>query len=158
MKTNKFLVLVLLLSTTLFSTQCSSDDPATYVSIQDTIDQVENNAVSGSWVITYFYDTDQEETSNYNGYTFDFAANGALTATNGMNTYTGTWSVTDDSNSNDDSSSDDDIDFNIFFSAPEDFAELSDDWDIISHTSTEIKLIDVSGGNGGTDYLTFVKQ
>lgn len=159
MKTNKILMLVLLLSTTLFSAMCSSDDePNSNNNIQDQIDQVENNAVSGNWVITYFYDTDQEETSHYNGYTFDFEANGALTATNGMNTYTGTWSVTDDSNSMDDSSSDDDIDFNIFFSTPEDFAELSDDWDIISHTSTEIKLIDVSGGNGGTDYLTFVKQ
>ena len=159
MKTNKFLMLVLLLSTTLFSAMCSSDDePNNNNSIQDQIDQVENNAVSGNWVITYFYDTDHEETSHYNGYTFDFGANGMLTATNGMNTHTGTWSVTNDSNSNDDSSSDDDIDFNIFFSTPEDFAELSDDWDIISHTSTEIKLIDVSGGNGGTDYLTFVKQ
>jgi hypothetical protein len=159
MKTNKILMLVLLLSTTLFSAMCSSDDgPNSSNNIQDQIDQVENTAVSGSWVITYFFDTDQEETSNYNGYSFDFAANGVLTATNVTNTYTGTWSVTDDSNSMDDSSSDDDIDFNIFFSTPEDFAELSDDWDIISHTSTQIKLIDVSGGNGGTDYLTFVKQ
>jgi hypothetical protein len=36
--------------------------------------------------------------------------------------------------------------------------DLSDDWDIISYTDTEIKLIDVSGGNGGTDYLTLTKQ
>ncbi len=39
-----------------------------------------------------------------------------------------------------------------------DFEELSDDWDIISHSSTKIELIDISGGNGGTDYLTFEKQ
>lgn len=158
MKTNKIIMLVLLLSTTLFSAMCSSDDePNSNDNIQDQIAQVENNVASGDWAISYFYDTDQDETNNYNGYTFDFASNGVLTATNGTNTYTGTWSVTDSSSSNDDSSSDDDIDFNIFFSTPEDFAELSDDWDIISHTSTEIKLIDVSGGNGGTDYLTFTK-
>jgi len=51
-----------------------------------------------------------------------------------------------------------DIDFNIFFASPADFAELSDDWDIISHTATKIELKDVSGGNGGTDLLTFEKQ
>ena len=51
-----------------------------------------------------------------------------------------------------------DIDFNIFFSAPADFAELSEDWDIISHTASKIELIHVSGGNGGTDLLTFEKN
>ena len=158
MKSSKFLMLSLLLSLTLLSGMCSSDDEPNNNSIQNVIDQIENNVASGDWVITYFYDTDQDETNHYNGYTFDFASNGMLTATNGTNTYTGTWSVTDSSSSNDDSSSDDDIDFNIFFSTPEDFAELSDDWDIITHTSTLIQLIDVSGGNGGTDYLTFTKQ
>ena len=157
MKATKFIFIVTL-SLTLFSTQCSSDDPAPFVSIQETINQIENSVSSGDWIVTYFYDTDSDETSDYSGYTFDFASNGVLTASNGTNTYTGTWSVTDDSNSQDDSNSLDDIDFNIFFSAPEVFAELSDDWDIISYSSTEIRLIDESGGNGGTDYLTFMKQ
>ena len=73
---------------------------------------------------------------------------------------TGTWSVTDDSNSSDDSSSDDDIDFNIFFPVPDsnDFEDLNDDWDIVTTTSTRIELIDIRGGNGGTDMLTFEKN
>ena len=75
-------------------------------------------------------------------------------ASNGSSTVNGSWSVTDSSNS---SSSDDDIDFNISFTAPPDFEEFSDDWDIIQHSSTRIELIDISGGNGGTDYLTFEK-
>jgi hypothetical protein len=48
----------------------------------------------------------------------------------------------------------------ILFSspAPADFIDdLSDDWDILSYSATKIELIDVSGGNGGTDYLTFEK-
>jgi len=53
---------------------------------------------------------------------------------------------------------DSDLDFNIFFASPPDFEDLSDDWDFISHTSTKIELIDMSGGNGGTDYLTFEKN
>jgi hypothetical protein len=53
----------------------------------------------------------------------------------------------------DDSS--DDLDFNIFFNVANDFEDLNDDWDIISQSSSKIELIDISGGNGGTDYLTF---
>ena len=50
------------------------------------------------------------------------------------------------------------IDFNIFFSAPPDFAELTEDWNIISYSSQKIELIHESGGNGGTDLLTFEKN
>ncbi len=55
-------------------------------------------------------------------------------------------------------STSEDIDFNIFFASPADFAELSEDWDIISHTASKIELKHVSGGNGGTDLLTFEKN
>jgi len=39
-----------------------------------------------------------------------------------------------------------------------DFEDLNDDWDFISQSATKVELIDVSGGNGGTDYLTFEKN
>ena len=71
---------------------------------------ISDTAESVNWIMTYFYDRDSDETSDYNGYTFTFENSGTLTATNGTNTYTGLWSVTN-SNSNDDSSND--IDFNI---------------------------------------------
>jgi hypothetical protein len=54
-------------------------------------------------------------------------------------------------------SSSGDIDFNIFFASPVDFSELSEDWDIITNSSSKIELIHVSGGNGDTDLLTFEK-
>jgi hypothetical protein len=110
---------------------------------------------NGTWRITYYYDTDQEETNNFNGYNFTFGANNVLTASNGTITYTGTWSITD-SNSNDDSLSD--LDFNITFGNPAQFVEISDDWEIMEKSNTVIKLKDVSGGNGGIDYLTFTKN
>lgn len=50
------------------------------------------------------------------------------------------------------------VDFNIFFASPADFAELTEDWNIISYSATKIDLIHVSGGNGGTDLLTFEKN
>lgn len=132
---------------------CSSDSNSS--SNQNTINAVVNNATSGSWRITYYYDTDHEETSNYTGYNFTFGSNNVLTAVNGSNTYNGTWFVTD---SNSSGSSLSDLHFNILFTAPAFMEELSDDWDIISYSATEIKLKDVSGGNGGTDFLTFTKN
>ena len=115
-------------------------------------------AEDGTWTITYFFDTDKEETSDFNGYTFTFNSDGTLTATNGFNVISGTWSITDSDSSDDDSSDDSDVDFNIAFSTPTDFQELSDDWDIVKYTSVRIELIDVSGGNGGTDNLVFEKN
>lgn len=160
MKKGFYFGLLMLLSFSLMSSTCSSDDDdgsPNNNSLQ--IAEIENTAESGTWRITSFIDSGQDETSDFTGYEFAFNSNGTLVATNGSNTLNGTWSVTDDS-SNDDSSSDDDIDFNIFFPVPEsnNFEDLNDDWDIVSTSSTKIELIDVSGGNGDTDLLTFEKN
>ena len=155
MKTTFKLALALLVSFSLMSSTCSSSDDDDGSNNNNANPQeVINIAQSGNWTITYFFDTDSDESSDFNGYTFTFADTGVLTATNGSSTIIGTWSVTNSSSS----SSNSDLDFNISFVSPPDFEELSDDWDIISCTSTKIELIDVSGGNGGTDYLTFEKQ
>jgi len=34
---------------------------------------------------------------------------------------------------------------------------LSDNWDVLEKNDKNIRFIDVSGGNGGTDYLTIEK-
>jgi hypothetical protein len=145
---------IVLLLVTVFFLSCSSDDSNSNGT--NSISSVTSVVASGTWKITYYFDTDKEETSNFSGYNFTFGSNGVLTATNGTLTQTGTWSVTD-SNSNDDDSISD-LDFNIAFASPTTFNELTDDWEIIERTSTVIKLKDVSGGNGGTDYLTFTKN
>ena len=101
-------VLVLLLMA------CSGEDGVSDNS--QLLDQITSNVSSGSWIISYYYDT----------------------------------------NSGDDSL--DDLHFNISFASPPYFAELTDDWDIVAQSDSTIELIDVSDGNGGTDYLTFQKQ
>ncbi|WP_264566777.1 hypothetical protein [Flavobacterium sp. N3904] len=135
---------------------CSSDDDNSSTTGSNGIKtQVITTASSGTWKVTLFEENGVNETTNYTGYNFTFGSANVLTATNGTNSYTGTWSISD-SNSNDDSLND--LHFNISFSAPKDFADLSDDWDIMERTDTRIKLKDVSGGNGGTDYLTLEKN
>lgn len=130
---------------------CTEDDNPSNDTNQ-TISQLNQTVSSGNWIISYFFDSDSDETSNFSGFEFSFNNEGSLIAQNGNLIYSGTWSIID-SNSNDDSN--DDVDFNIVFTTPAEFIVLSDDWDVINITDSKIELIDVSGGNGGTDYLTF---
>jgi hypothetical protein len=147
MKTLKFILLM----TMIFAmVSCDNDDDST-----NSPAAVENNVKTGTWKITRFEDSGNNETSSFSGYNFVFDANGTLTASSGINLFVGTWSVTDD-NSNDDSS--DDMHFNINFSVNNSFEELNEDWHFVSYSPSKIELIHVSGGNGGTDYLTFERN
>lgn len=150
---NKF-ILAVMIGGSFFANSCSSDDSGS--STDDTALEVSNTVTSGTWHITSYIDSGNDETSDFSGYNFTFSGNSVLTASNGTNTYTGNWIVTD-SDSDDDNPSGD-IDFNIIFLEPASFSDLTDDWDVQSRTATKIELIDVSGGNGGTDYLTFEKN
>jgi hypothetical protein len=122
--------------------------------------QINKTAIDGTWIVSSYIDDGDDETADFTTFRLDFLDDGTLNATDlvssNSNPYTGTWSITD-SNSNDDDSLDD-LDYNINFAVGNKLDDLSDDWDIISYTDTEIKLIDVSGGGGGTDYLTLTKQ
>lgn len=161
MKLLPLLGCILMLTT---ASTCHNDDDDAPIVVNPTNNNataVANTAQQGTWRITYFYDTDHEDTAHFTNYTFTFAQNGVLTAANGTNTYTGSWSVTNDHDGDDDDSgnhSSNDVDFNVFFSSPNDFAELSEDWDIVTYNANRIELIHVSGGNGGTDHLVFEKN
>jgi hypothetical protein len=146
-----FSIALLCLVAAISITSCTNDDPA----IDNSATVVQNTVQSGTWRITSFIDSGKDETNHFNGYAFTFGSNNVLTAANGSNSFTGSWSISDD-NSNDDSI--DDLHFNIQFNLSNDFENLNEDWNVVSRTSTRIELIHVSGGNGGTDYLTFEKQ
>jgi hypothetical protein len=152
-KKNQLVFVIAFMLSIIMAMSCTNNDiPNTNANNPTSVINIVNN---GTWRISYYYDTDQEETNNFNGYNFTFGANNVLTASNGTITNTGTWTVTD-GNSNDDNLSD--LDFNITFSTPAQFVEISDDWEIMEKSNTVIKLKDVSGGNGGIDYLTFTKN
>jgi hypothetical protein len=153
----KNVLLITLLVTGLVA--CDDNNNDTNPNVQAQISEVESVAKEGQWIVTYFWDEDEDETSYFTGYKFVFASNGTLTATNGTTTATGQWSVTgDDNGKNDDNDKLGDVDFNIRFSTPANFEELSEDWEILSLTAAKIELKHVSGGNGGTYFLTFEKD
>jgi hypothetical protein len=148
-------ILFLVFAGLLTFTSCSSNDDDNNPPIDQIQIQVKNNVQQATWRITKFIDSGDNETNHFTGYNFTFGSNGTLTASNGSNTFNGTWSITD-SNSNDDSQ--DDLEFIIIFNLTNDFEDLNEDWDFVSQSPTKIELIHISGGNGGTDNLTFEKN
>ena len=135
------------------ASMCSDDNDSTTTADSTSV----INAVTfGTWRITLYEDNGVDETTNYSNYNFTFNSNGVLTAAN-TTSYNGTWSVIADNSADDNP----DNDFDISFTTPAPISftdDLTDDWEIVSYTATKIELIDISGGNVGTDYLTFEKN
>jgi hypothetical protein len=124
---------------------CKKEDNSSTI----TAASVNNIVAAGNWRVTYYFDTDHDETSSFTGYEFSFGAGGTVTATKAGTTISGTWST-----GNDDSH----VKLVLFFSSPASFSKINDDWHVIEQTNTKIRLQDISGGNGGTDYLTFERN
>ncbi|MFM2360788.1 MAG: hypothetical protein RLY16_2781 [Bacteroidota bacterium] len=139
----RIFLLFFILSTVLLS--CKKDSNSSGI----TTANVTATVATGSWRVTYYWDTDHEETSNFTNYTFVFSGNGTVTATKDATVVNGTWTTR-----NDDST----IKLVLAFTTSANFIKISEDWQVVERTDTKIKLQDVSGGNGGTDYLTFEKN
>src|SRR5688572_6691980 len=123
------------------SISCNENNP--------TNDDTANTVKNGTWRITYFYDSDHEETSSFSGYNFTFGSNNIVTATNGTTTITGTWTTGSD---------DSQVKLILNFGSTVPFDELNDDWHVLELKDVKIRLDDLSGGGGGIDYLTFEKN
>lgn len=106
-------------------------------------------ATSGTWRVTLFTDSGNDETSDFAGYSFTFSTSGSVTAAKNGVTQTGTWSVNTSSNK-----------FNIDLGAKIDtnkpLGELTDDWKIISVSETVIQLED--DNSASNEKLTFTKN
>jgi hypothetical protein len=119
-------------------------------------EDIKSNTTVGTWKVTKYVDSGNDETIKFNGSTFTFSDGGTATVTDSKGfTTAGSWTI-HDSNSKDDTQ--DDLHFVLSFPANSRAEELNDDWDFISQSNTKLELTDVSGGNGGTNYLTFEKN
>ena len=127
---------------------CSQCFLACHKSNDDTPNPV-NTPASGKWKVAYFWDK-KDETSHFANYTFNFASNGTITATNSQQTYTGTWTMGFDDSKNK-------FLINFTGNAPDDFTELNEDWLIVEMTDKSMHFEHTSGGNGDTDILKFTK-
>ncbi len=139
-------LLVFAVALTVLIGSCSKDDDSN-TTISTAL--VNTTISSGTWRVTYFWDTDHDETNHFTGYNFTFSSGGVLTAVSGANTSSGTWATGTDNSK---------IKLVILFTTPADFSDLSEDWEVTERTDSRIKLQHISGGNGGTDFLTFEKN
>src|SRR6478672_9823100 len=138
------------------ASMCSSDDSSDDNNNNNgNASTITSSMMQGTWRVTLFNEDGTNHTNDFSNYNFTFGASNVLTATNGSATQTGFWSVTSD-DSNDDNEGGD-VDLNIIFISPANFSDLIEDWHILERTSDRIRLQHVSGGNGGTDVLTFEK-
>jgi hypothetical protein len=131
-----FLALTLIASVAFFG--CKKED---HISPSNTSSVISN----GEWKVASFKDDGKDETAHFSGYTFKFESNGAVIAVKSSGTSTGSWS-----SGKDDSHTEIVISFPL---AP--LNELNEDWHVLKQSSTSIEMEHISGGNGGTDQLTF---
>ena len=95
---------------------------------KDDLSSITQGPVDGNWRVSLYFDN-SDETNKFSGYNFTFNSSGQLTATNGSNTVTGTWTQGSSK-------------FNISFGTTPVFEDLNDDWLTVEKTSTSIKLKD----------------
>ena len=124
---------------------CDEDDDNDYN--DDDVDDTDlrHVLIEGTWEITKFMD-EEDETSIFDGYIFDFLENGVVEITRNDQGFHGEWNTYGDDGS---------LELELIFGDDYPLAEIDDDWDIIEFDGTIIKLKDVSGGDGSVEYLTF---
>lgn len=120
---------------------CSTDDQT-----------MNTNDIPGLYVIHFFKNDGVDQTSNYNGYTFNFASNGSLSATKQSVLTPGTWSKFTDSGREK---------LQMTWTGggvPALLLELEEDWIIKSFSSNLLVLADTSGSSGKVKELHMQKQ
>lgn len=137
----KTLFMCLLLPALFLLSSCDHSNPISTLTTQ--------TVTSGSWRVTLFTDSGNDETTDFAGYNFTFSSNGTVTVVKNGVMKNGTWSISSSSGK-----------FNIDL-GPKDnsnkpLGELTDDWKILSSAETEIRLGD--DNTASNEFLTFTKN
>lgn len=123
--------------------------------IEDSIDDCDDDSVvvtplnlTGTWHVSYYFEGDDDETINYNGYNFTFFVGGNIEVEKSGSYSNGLWTKYVDEGQDwleldfDDSN----------------LGDLKEDWKIIEFTETQLRLKHTSGGGGDTEYLYFTRN
>lgn len=101
----------------------------------------------GNWFVALFLvDGEDDETSDFNSFTFNFKSNGQVMVTNPGNTLFGTWFVEED---------DDVLELILNFDDAYPLDELDDDWLVFEFQNTQVQLRD--DNDSDATLLTFEK-
>lgn len=102
---------------------------------------------NNQWYVSYCYKGNNDETSDYNGYHFNFYANGTSKAIKNATQINGDWTKYQDGNKQK---------LDLSFSG-DTLEYMEEDWDIVEYTTTLIRLKNTSGGGTKIDYLYLTK-
>lgn len=123
--------------------------------IEDSIDDCNDDSgvvspinLTGTWHVSYYFEGDDDETINYNGYNFTFFVGGNIEVEKSGSYSNGLWTKYIDGGQ-------DwlELDFD-----DSDLGDLEEDWKIIEFTETQLRLRHTSGGGGDTEYLYFTRN
>jgi len=98
---------------------------------------------TGSWRVSYYHESGNDNTSNFSGYTFTFNSNGSMTSSNLSGTTNGTWSSDDSHN-----------EFHMSIGNSSPLSDISNGWLIISATNTEIDMKDDNSSHNEEVHFT----
>jgi hypothetical protein len=127
---------------------CSSDDDSGDV-VTNEFENIKTTLPQGQWKISKLIDGTSDYTAEFESFAFTFSEDGTVIAQNDILSEPGTWAYDNTSSSSEE--------LVLQFSEMDPFDELNDDWDIVSVSSAKIELMDISGGDGDTELLTFTK-
>ncbi len=102
--------------------------------------------ISGSWYVSYYYHN-EDETSQFAAYDFVFLDNGTISASDGSQTFIGTWNSYDEG-----TQQMLDIDF-----SDSELGDLDDDWRLIDFDANNVRLRQ-DGGGDDPDRLYFTRN
>jgi hypothetical protein len=104
---------------------------------------------NGTWRVTLFTDSGNDETGDFAGYSFQFKTDGKLMATKAGAVKEGTWSRSASSNKFL-------IDLGPKDNTNKPLGELTDDWKIISIGDNQVRLTDDNASS--QEFLTFTRN
>lgn len=147
------IVLVLLMTSLILSCNTDRDDIDLSEAEANELNVIAKN---GNWKISEYTLNGSENTANYADYVFSFEESNNLTAKSSIDEVLGTWRASNDSG--DEFDPYDDLDFHIFFSSTSKLGELANNYDVLSATDKEIRLILGENANGNAATLIFSKN
>ena len=134
-------VIVVVLST---ASTCKEDDDEIMAN-----QKLATTLGTGTWRITYFFDQ-QEETTDFEGYVFDFSDNGIIIARKTALSVQGSWDTED--------SGEGYTKLYMDFGAGEPLEELNEDWRVTANSGVKISFDHESGGNGDVDVMVLERN
>jgi hypothetical protein len=147
MKYTNSILAVMVVVAGLFFASCSKDNSVAPVTADEQVTTVDEIALKqpspGTYKIQKFIDTGDDETAQFNGYTFQFKANGQLVVKTGSGqTFNGSWDL---------NSAETVMTLNLAGNDALDDLD-DDDWQVVNITNKVIKI-----KANGPDVVTFAK-